>query len=123
MSSSGSSRVGSPVTRKLNQMFPSTFTEKNTAAPDTNTPHVRPALPFASLSVVTANATATASATHTDHVVPCSATYFMFSAVTLKYEGTSQKAVNPYAITGITAAGKKIDRSCRVTQKAHTISG
>src|SRR4051794_12731042 len=119
MSNSGKSRVGSPVTRKLNQMFPSTFTVKNTAAPATNTPQVRPALPFASLSVVTANATATtpptppppppspalpsppptppatASATHTDHVVPCSATYFMFSAVTLKYDGTSQNAVNP----------------------------
>ena len=30
-----------------------------------------------------------------DQVVPCSETYFMFSAVTLKYEGTSQKAVSP----------------------------
>ena len=28
-------------------------------------------------------------------IVPCSATYFMFSAVTLKYDGTSQNAVNP----------------------------
>ena len=62
-------------------------------------------MPRASLSVTTANATATTTATQMDQVVPCSETYFMFSAVTLKYEGTSQKAVSPYASTGMAMAG------------------
>src|SRR6185369_9967908 len=103
--------------------LPSTFTEKKTAAPATKTPHVRATRPFASRSDITANVTATASATHTDHVVPCSDTYFMFADVTLKYDGTSQKAVSPYAITGIVIAGRTIDRSCRVIQNAQIKSG
>ena len=76
-------------------MLPNTLSEKKTAQPATNTPQARSGLPRASQSEASAKTTCTATASQMDHVVPCSETYIMFSAVTLKYEGTSQKAVSP----------------------------
>src|ERR1035438_8188628 len=99
MSSSGRRRLGSPATRKLKKRYPRTFTEKKSALPATKTLQVWRGLPRASRSVEMAKTMATATATQMDQVVPCSETYFMFSEVTLKYEGTSQKAVSPSART------------------------
>src|ERR1035441_727943 len=95
MSSSGRRRPGSPVMRKLKYKLPSTFSEKKTTEPARKTSQVRAVLERASLFVVTAKATATTTASQTDQVVPGCETYFMFAAVTLKYEGTNQKAVSP----------------------------
>src|ERR1035441_10085228 len=94
MSSSGSRRTGSPEMRKLKEIPPNTLSEKKTTQPAMNTAQARSGLARANLSLATAKATATATATQIDQVVPCSETYFRFSAVTLKYEGTSQKAVS-----------------------------
>src|ERR1039457_3688413 len=91
MSSSGRRREGSPETRKLKYKLPRTLSEKKTTQPATNTSQVRSGRARASLSVVTAKATATTTATQMDQVVPCSETYFIFSAVTLKYEGTRDR--------------------------------
>ena len=49
-----------------------------------NTPQARSGLPRASQSVTRAKTTVTATASQIDQVVPCSETYFRFSAVTLK---------------------------------------
>ena len=47
----------------------------------------------------------------------------MFAAVTLKYEGTSQNAVSPYASAGMASAGATMRLSCRVIQKLQTRTG
>ena len=47
----------------------------------------------------------------------------MFSAVTLKYEGTSQQAVSPYASTGMAIAGTRMRLSCRVIHRLQTSTG
>src|ERR1017187_5698832 len=104
-------------------MPPSTSSEKKTTQPETNTAQARSGLARANLSEVTAKATATTTATQMDQVVPCSETYFMFAAVIMKYEGTSQKAVSPYASVGMAMAGRTMRFSWRVIQRLQTRMG